>query len=82
MIATAEKLKNAVRDTLGAMPSDIFLSRINRTIDSGLADKESLSLAACKVEKMVRLFLGIKEADKVKCLCEEILQNSEGPPHT
>jgi hypothetical protein len=80
MVATAEKLKSAVRDTLGTLPSDIFLARINRTIDAGLADKESLMLAAFRVEKMVRLFLGIKEADMVKCLCEEILKNFESPP--
>lgn len=80
MLETAEKLKATVRETLGSLPSDIFLARINRTIDEGRADKESLAMAACRVEKMVRLFLGIKEADEVRCLCEKILQNSERPP--
>jgi len=80
MLETAEMLKTAVSETLGSLPSDLFLARISRTIDEGRADKESLALAACKVEKMVRLFIGIKEADEINRLCENILQNSVKPP--
>jgi hypothetical protein len=69
-----EQLKNAIREILGEAPSQMFLSRVDKTLDEGAADKVSLVQACGKVEKMVHLFIGVDEAKVIGSRCGEILR--------
>jgi hypothetical protein len=69
-----DQLKNAIRGILGDTPSKLFLSRVDKTLDEGAADKDSLVKACEKVEKMVNLFIGVDEAKVIGSRCGEILR--------
>ena len=70
--AVAE-IKAAVREILGDVASQIFLGRVDRALDEGLKDRESLSQACTRVEKMVNLFIGVNEAKVIASRCREII---------
>ncbi len=69
----AEELKKAVRGVLGDVPSQIFLGRVDKAIDDGSTDLESLKQACDKVENMVRLFIGVEESKVIGKRCREVL---------
>ncbi|MHB8174570.1 MAG: hypothetical protein ACYDFU_08960 [Nitrospirota bacterium] len=68
----AEILKKDIREILGDLPSDIFLSRIDKAIDAADADPEKLKKAADRVAGMVRLFIGLAQAEQIRARCQEI----------
>ena len=74
MEKTADVLKSKVREILGDIPSKIFLSRLDKTLDEGSTDKESLLSAAARVERMVSLFISTSLAEKVGCCCKETIE--------
>ena len=69
----AEELKKAVRGVLGDVPSQIFLGRVDKAIDEGKGDLESLQKACERVENMVRLFIGVEESKVIGKRCREVL---------
>ncbi len=70
----AEILKKDIRNILGDMPSSIFLSRIDKAIDDAGADPAALRKAAERVEGMVKLFIGIPQAEKIRARFGEVFK--------
>ena len=68
------QIKVAVREILGDLPSQMFLCRIDKTLDDAATDNQSLSAACKKIESMVKLFIGIEEARDLNKRAGEILQ--------
>ena len=60
--AIVEKLKSTVRETLGDLPSDLFLNRVDRRFDEAEKDGDSLEGVCDKVTNMVNLFIGTEES--------------------
>ena len=71
-----EELKRTVRAVLGDVPSQIFLGRVDKAIDEGAADLDSLRNACAKVENMVRLFIGVEESKVLGKRCREVLDRA------
>jgi len=69
------QIKYAAREILGDIPSPIFMGRIERTLDEGVANMDSLCQACTKVEKMVHLFIGVETSKVVGQRFREILEN-------
>ncbi|MGA2192571.1 MAG: hypothetical protein ABSG42_04235 [Nitrospirota bacterium] len=67
-------MKNTVREILGDLPSQTFLSRIDDVLDNGCSDKESLTKACARVRSMVDLFIGTDEARVIASRCREVLE--------
>jgi len=76
MAVTPEELKLAIRQILGDVASQIFLSRMDKTFDEAGNDKAALSAACARVEKMANLFIGVDEAKVIAKRCKEILGNA------
>lgn len=70
------EIKLAVIDALGDSASQIFLSRMDKTLDEAGPDPESLRQACGRIEKMVRLFIGADEARAVGERCRGILDRA------
>lgn len=71
-----EQIKRAVREILGEVASQIFLARIDKTLDEGGKDRASLELACTRIEKTVNLFIGSDEAKVIAKRCREIIERS------
>jgi len=67
------RLKSAVREILGELPSQMFLCRIDKTLDEGLYDRQTLHKSCAKVENMVKLFIGVDEAKEIRRQYSDIL---------
>jgi hypothetical protein len=67
------QLKLAVREILGDVPSAMFISRVEKTLDDGAGDMESLISACSKMERSVRLFINADLASVLDKRCMEIL---------
>jgi hypothetical protein len=70
--AMVEDIKASVREILGDAPSELFLARVDRTLDEGMP--YAMEDAAAKVVKMVRLFIDEQKAEELRRRCREILQ--------
>ncbi len=70
----AEILKKDIREILGDLPSSIFLSRIDKAIDDAGTDPAALEKAAERVAGMVKLFIGITQAEKIRARSGEIFK--------
>ena len=67
-------LKKDIREILGDLPSNIFLSRIDKAIDDAGADPEALKKAAERIAGMVKLFIGLPQAERIRARCGEIFR--------
>jgi len=72
MAEVISRLKAMVHEVLGGRSSQIFLSRVDKTIDEA-TDADSLAKACEKVAHMVDLFIGANEAKVISTRCREIL---------
>jgi len=68
------QIKQVTREILGALPSQMFLGRIDKALDECAYDREKLCIACRKVEGMVRLFIGVEEARELGVRYGEILR--------
>lgn len=73
MEARIASIKDAVIDVLGGSASQIFLSRMDKTLDEAGGDPAAIRTACVRIEKMVRLFIGPDEARAVGERCRLIL---------
>ena len=73
MIVTKTTLKEKVRESLGDVPSSIFLARVDKTFDEADGSPESLEAACQKIKKMVALFIGKEEANQVGQILEDMM---------
>ena len=71
----AEILQKDIRDILGDLPSNIFLSRIDKAIDDAGADPAALLRAAERIAGMVKLFIGLPQAERIRARLKEIFGN-------
>jgi hypothetical protein len=72
----ADELKSTVRSVLGDVPSQIFLGRVDKVIDEGMSDIESLRNASVKVENLVKLFIGVEESKVIGRRFREVLDRT------
>jgi len=71
--AIVDKLKSTIRETLGDLPSDLFLNRVDRRLDE--AEKNGISLdGVCdRITNMVNLFIGTEESRALDEKFKELL---------
>jgi hypothetical protein len=70
------QVRYAIQEMLGDRPSPIFMGRIEKTLDEGAKDRDSLCLACDKVQKMVNLFISVDIAKVMGQRFKEILEGS------
>jgi hypothetical protein len=73
MEQVSDQIKTAIHQILGEIASDILMGRLDKTIDDCAGDADKLAEASVKIEKLVRLFVGVAEANVIGKRCKEIL---------
>ena len=71
---TADHLKSEIHAVLGQSASELFLRRIDTTIDDCSAGKFTLAQTCEKVQKLVALFIDAGKAREIGTRCAPIIK--------
>lgn len=71
-----DKVRNLIREILGDSASEIFLQRIDSTLNDWAADKLTAAQACEKIQKNVSLFIDEKKAREIAVQCAPIVKTA------
>ena len=69
-----DKVRSLVREILGDSASDLFLQRIDTTLNDWAMDKFTAEEACAKIQKNVSLFIDEKKALEIALQCAPIVK--------